>query len=63
MNNEGGEGPGKSSSDHQLYFMEDDEVHLFDVVDRVLTAMFRNTSQHRYMRSFKEALCVVQVLA
>ncbi len=45
------------------YCEEIDRVHLYDVVDRLLISMFRDTTRYRYMRVFKNSLRLVHLLA
>ncbi len=45
------------------YFEECVEVHLYDVVDRLLISILRDSTRHSYMRVFENSLRVVHLLS
>ncbi len=51
----------RASSD-TIYCDEVEHVHPYNVVDRLLISMFRDTTRHRYMRVLKNSLRVVHIL-
>ncbi len=45
------------------YYLQTDQIHLYDVVDRMLVEMFRDSSRNRYMSLMNHAMRVVHMIA
>ncbi len=61
--NEAGDRYLEADDGSEVWCEEQGDVHLYDVVDRILILMFRDTTRHRYLRCMNNSIGVLHALA